>query len=280
MKKLIANLLYFTGISYVFFRWTLKSNKIRAINYHCTPEKYSNNFGKQLAFYKRYFEDVNIEKLDNYFENIRIKRTKPGLIITFDDGLRSNFDYAVPLLENYGFTGWFFIPTGFISQNNSDNANIYSINLKQQYLDNRYCFNLEELDHIKTKHIVGCHTYSHRRFSNLDTIFTLDYEIKEAKEDLEKLINGCFIEVFAWVGGELNSYTFSAYNKIIDSGFKYAFTTNNYTIHPESDKFNLNRTNIESCDSIPMILFQLSGLMDLFYYKKRLAVKNIFKGVF
>jgi hypothetical protein len=278
MKKLIANLLYFTGISYVLFRWTLKSNSIRAINYHCTPQVYSKNFCKQLAFYKRYFDDVNLEKLDDYFENLSVKRTKPGLIITFDDGLRSNFDYAVPFLENYGFTGWFFIPTGFISQNDFDNASNYSINLKQYYLDNRYCINLEELDHIRTQHIVGCHTYSHHRFSNLDTKFILDYEIKEAKEDLEKLINGCFIEVFAWVGGELNSYTFSAYNKIIDSGFKYAFTTNNYTIYPESDKFNLNRTNIESCDSMPMVLFQLSGLMDLFYFKKRRKIVKIFNG--
>ncbi|MCB0262812.1 MAG: polysaccharide deacetylase family protein [Calditrichaeota bacterium] len=40
--------------------------------------------------------------------------TSSGFLITFDDGFRNNYRYAVPILQKYGIEGCFFISTGLI----------------------------------------------------------------------------------------------------------------------------------------------------------------------
>jgi len=37
-----------------------------------------------------------------------------GVVITFDDGYKSNYDLAFPILKHYGLTATFFVTTGFI----------------------------------------------------------------------------------------------------------------------------------------------------------------------
>lgn len=41
---------------------------------------------------------------------------KDGIVLTFDDGRFSQLDLAVPLMETFGVTGTFYIPTAFIGQ--------------------------------------------------------------------------------------------------------------------------------------------------------------------
>lgn len=42
--------------------------------------------------------------------------TRPGFLITFDDGFKNNLTYAAPILHEFGLTGCFFITTGLIEQ--------------------------------------------------------------------------------------------------------------------------------------------------------------------
>ncbi len=268
-KKIIASLLYYTGILYIFFQLRLKTTQIRAINYHCTPSFYVKNFDKHLKFYSKYFTNCDLESLNNFFD-YKNNFNKPGLILSFDDGLRSNFDFALPALERNNFTGWFFVPYGFLLDNTLNFVKKNSIIVKQIYLDNRYGLTKEEYKYLQDKHIIGSHTFSHHRFNINDTDECLNHEIMQSRI----LLNN--VDVFCWVGGELNTYTKKAYNKIIESGYKYSFTTNNLPIKFNQDKFNLNRTNIEADYSIPLIMFQLSGLMDIFYFFKRNKIKKFF----
>ena len=39
---------------------------------------------------------------------------KPGLLNTFDDGLRSQFEVVLPLVEKYGFSACFMVPSAFL----------------------------------------------------------------------------------------------------------------------------------------------------------------------
>jgi hypothetical protein len=86
---------------------------IRAVNYHCVPPACGIPFEKQLQFYTMHFSDVTEDDLGDFLFQKKWDKKKPGLIISFDDGDLSNYSVAAPLLEKYGFTGWFFIPTGF-----------------------------------------------------------------------------------------------------------------------------------------------------------------------
>ena len=277
-KKIIANILYYTGVLFVLFKIRLYTTNIRAVNYHCTPFIDIQNFNKHLKFYSKYFENIDLNLLNKSFNKLSNKNiTKPGIILSFDDGLRSNFDYALPILESYKYTGWFFIPYGFLIDNSINFVKKNSILIRQTYDDNRYGITIEELKHLNINHIIGSHTFSHHRFKKEDTEDILIHEIEESKKKLSNTLDMKIVDIFCWVGGELSSYTKQAYDKIALAGYKYAFTTNNLPISRWQNKLNLNRTNIESYYSIPEVMFQLSGIMDIFYYRKRKKVKNIFE---
>jgi hypothetical protein len=252
-----------------------KKGTIRAVNYHCTPSTFSDNFEKHVKFYNRHFRNINLNDLEGFFNSSKV--SCPGIIITFDDGLRSNFDYSLSILEKYGLTGWFCIPVQFFYNPSSEFAQKNSILIKQNYSDNRYSMNLNELMILSQNHVIVSHTNSHYRFNETDTSDKLNFEILSSKIELSTLI-GQNIQVFCWVGGELVHYTKNAYDKIIQGGYKFSFTTNNCLIKKDTDRFNLNRTNIETHYPMHLLLFQLSGLMDLLYLFKRKKVASKFYG--
>ncbi len=95
-------------------RW-IPGGYIRAINYHGVSAESASNFERQLAYYAERFTAVSLADLDNFFRLKRWDKKRPGLIISFDDGLSSNYSVAAPLLDKYGFNGWFFIPVDFVA---------------------------------------------------------------------------------------------------------------------------------------------------------------------
>ena len=273
MKKYISLFLYYTGITPLLFKLQLSSDSVRIINYHCTPESDMGNFENQIILFKKYFNILDSDQFKGFFKSTNVK---PGLIITFDDGLRSNFDFAVKILDKYNITGWFFIPSGILTSNSLEFITDNDIITRQIYDDNRYGINEDEIKILSEDHVIGCHTFNHYRFKLGDSKLILTNEIINSKTTLEKSLDGKSIESFCWVGGELNHYTNNAYKLIKEAGYKFSFTTNNLRIKSTTDLFNLNRTNIESFYSVDLIFFQLSGLMDLFYFSKRRRVNKIF----
>ena len=68
-----------------------------------------NLFREQIAFMKSNFNIVTMEQV---LEAISIKEKLPekALLLTFDDGYADNYNVAMPILEEYGVQGSFFIP--------------------------------------------------------------------------------------------------------------------------------------------------------------------------
>ena len=64
---------------------------------------------QQLEFFRENFNVVNMEQVIAAVKN---EYTLPerALLLTFDDGYADNYTYALPLLEEFGFQGAFFIP--------------------------------------------------------------------------------------------------------------------------------------------------------------------------
>lgn len=109
----------------------------------------------------------------NTIENNEFDR-RPLIVLTFDDGDRSIYDLAFPLMKEKNFVGVNFIPTGFIGQ--------YSR------------MNLDEVVELeKTGWETGGHTFSH---ANLTTISrdSAHYEIRKNYEQLKMwgLKHNCF----------------------------------------------------------------------------------------
>ena len=51
---------------------------------------------------------------DLFDRNIASSSTKGQVVITFDDGLYNNYAVARPILQKYGMTATFFVPTSYI----------------------------------------------------------------------------------------------------------------------------------------------------------------------
>jgi peptidoglycan/xylan/chitin deacetylase (PgdA/CDA1 family) len=254
---------------------------IRAINYHCIPSIFETQFEKQLQFYKKYFSDVNEDDLNDFLFQKKWNKKKPGIIISFDDGDLSNYSLAAPLLEKYGFTGWFFIPTSY-SRCDPSLQRKFAARHSITYCETgnpRIAVSLNELrDLVKRGHVIGSHTQHHCRFHSIIDRNVLNDEIIGSKEVLGHTV-GRKISAFSWVGGESDSYSSQAAHLISEAGYQFSFMTNSSPILFNTNSLQLQRTNIEASWSESLVKFQLSGLMDLAYFYKRRRINLLTKVV-
>lgn len=264
-----SKIMSFTGISHFIFgieRIIHGPNYIRVINYHGTPSDTMVQFESQLNFYTKYYESVNLEELDKFFSKSWTKK-KPGLIISFDDGLECNYIHASRLLEKHNFVGWFFIPTNLIGTQFCKPEH----RTGSEILKYMSWTQVQDLD---LRHVIGCHTANHIRLSDEIGPKQLHNEIVDSKLFLEEKL-GHSVDSFCWVGGELNSYSRNAAQLVKRANYKYAFLTNHCILNYTTKKHLLNRSNIESDWPIHLVKLYISGIMDLKYFIKRRKVNQI-----
>src|SRR5215475_5125949 len=80
-----------TGVNWLLFRRQIArlSPFIRLINYHDVPPCHSENFDRQLQFLKRRYVPTDRAGLMELLAG-RWRHDRPGLLISFDDGLKSH----------------------------------------------------------------------------------------------------------------------------------------------------------------------------------------------
>lgn len=233
----------------------LGNNYIRVINYHDTTRENASNFEKQLKWYQKHFENVDYRQFEMYMENRNVNREKPGIMITFDDGMQGNYKIALPILEKYGFTGYFMCSSYLIG--------------KEKYM------NYDELrEMIKRGHVIGDHTATHHRMLINDSEEKLQYEIIESKKHLEEETN-VPIQIFCWCGGEEIHYTKNAYEMIKKAGYKYAFMTNSAPVTKNTNALHIQRINVEDGWKEHLMKLQVCGFMDKHFEKKRYRVDDM-----
>lgn len=236
---------------------------VRAVNYHVVLPTEASSFEKHLRYYAENYVPVDLPMLENFLRGGEWKYNRPGLIISFDDGHRSHFETAAPLLEKYGFKGWFFVPVELM--------NLETNRISRE--EAQSALTREQLEYLDRKHIVGSHTATHCRLSKTVDRKRLEYEIIGSGESLEKLL-GHPIPTFCWVGGEEESYSREAAG-LVKKAYQYGFMTNNAVITKGENPLQLQRTNVEAENPLWLVRFQLSGLMDVFYTGKRRRVNRL-----
>ncbi|HAE23375.1 MAG TPA: hypothetical protein DCG47_13805, partial [Spirochaetaceae bacterium] len=85
---------------------------IRAVAYHGVSDAHAGAFARQLDYLCQRYESVDEEGLLRFLSGE--ERGRPGIIISFDDGLADNYRNAAPLLEERGLRGWFFVVSGLL----------------------------------------------------------------------------------------------------------------------------------------------------------------------
>ena len=135
-------------------------------------------------------------------------------LLTFDDGYRSNYEIALPLLQTFNYPAVIFIPTDFIGSYNAFDADIFYEPAEPICTWNE----LRELE--KYGFSVQSHGMSHRKLSTL-TIKQQQLEISGSKKILEDNLHK-EIEFFSFPYGDNGSNPMNTEMMLQHAGYKAA----------------------------------------------------------
>lgn len=144
------------------------------------------------------------------------------VVITFDDGYRDHYENAFPLLQAYGFTGTFFLITGFIDDGHEDYVT---------------------WDHVIEMHAAGmdmeAHGYTHPDLSGRDVDY-LVWQMLGAKEAIEAR-TGEPVRFFCYPSGEYDDLAI----RVLHSAHYWGAVTVAPGVEHSSDApFELSRVRI------------------------------------
>lgn len=124
-------------------------------------------------------------------------------LITFDDGHRSNYEQAFPLLERYGLKGIFFVLAGCVSK------------------DEKFITWEQARQMAASGHRVESHGWSHRLLTQCNAP-ELEVEVNRSKQELEDRI-GVGISSISAPGGRWDGGVADACAR---AGYKYLYHSN------------------------------------------------------
>jgi poly-beta-1,6-N-acetyl-D-glucosamine N-deacetylase len=148
------------------------------------------------------YHAVSFDALADFLEHGKPLPERPA-ILSFDDGWGSQFTYALPLLQKYGFPATFFIVTNFVDmQNFLSTAQLKAL--------------------LAAGMTVGSHTRSHAALPSIADQAKLADEIVGSKAWLEAQL-GVKIDTFAYPFG---AYTPAIAAMVKAAGYRTARTAN------------------------------------------------------
>lgn len=204
------------------------SRAIRAVNFHATPLYHAAEFRRQIAAYARAFEPVTPA---NFAAAIAgdWPYARPGLIPMLFEGFRDNLDVMLPILEEYGFVGWFFVPSIFLGLSPHEQRPFAAAHdldpaLQDEYPGERIALTWEEAREIRRRgHVFACHTRTHSAVTADTPLAMLEDEIVVAKAEMEAALGG-EVDIFCWLGGTAIGEHPEADRLLRESGFRYLFS--------------------------------------------------------
>jgi peptidoglycan/xylan/chitin deacetylase (PgdA/CDA1 family) len=148
------------------------------------------DFENQLKYIHDNYETIFLEDIDKF-------GSKKEVVLTFDDGYVDFYTNVFPLLKKYNIK-----------------ANLYVID----NADGGVYLSKSQIKEIAESNLVsiGSHTETHVNLANLDSV-QLEYELKESKNNIEKLI-GKEVKTICYPLGAYNNKVLEAASKYYDYG--------------------------------------------------------------
>jgi peptidoglycan/xylan/chitin deacetylase (PgdA/CDA1 family) len=252
------------------------NSSLRIIMFHDTPKKDHNIYINQIKFFiANGWKFLDPKK----FIKKKISKKKfqgKNIVITFDDGLKSNKDFAYKLQKQFGIKSIFFVPVSFIKMKKVKDIKRFCTEklqiTKKSY--NKLNLNLKDLNKlINEGHIVGSHTINHPNLKKINNLKELNSEIQGSKKILKKLLKKD-VNTFAFTFGALKDISQISMDLSLKS-YDLVFSG----IRGNNMKNNkiLFRDEINSSYSNKMCLSFLDGNADLYYKISRQKLLNMGK---
>jgi len=226
IKKLlfiVLDISYFITQGFYKFLTLYQRSNIRVLIYHDVKTKGQIKlFKKQILSLSKEYEFISPNDLQKKI-NINIK-SKNKILLTFDDGFKSNRKLAEEVLSVFNIKALFFVVSDFVGAQKQSEK--YKTIINNIYPDGPSENELSDpMDHedikflISNGHKIGCHTLSHQMLSKVSSLKELNNEIISSKDKLEKDF-GIEIKHFAFPFGTFNSINQKAI-KILDKNYDF-----------------------------------------------------------
>lgn len=206
---------------------------------------------------KKRFAFINPQQL--------LQGTNPGILLTFDDGLASNYHHALPLLEKYDIPAIFFVtvqhvrdPKDWLSFNRQmalthwESESAVPEDLQREFFDG---LSEQELRAAASHPLItiGGHTLTHPHLPDCHDA-QLEAELVESKRALEEIIDQP-VDLFAYPYGD---YDRRVAEVAQTAGYEAAFAVK--PIKVGLPRFEIPRIDLYWSDSAYLDL-KLSGLL-------------------
>lgn len=218
--------------------------------------------------------------LKEYFQG-RLRIESIRILLSFDDGFKSQKIVADDVLNQFGIKVLFFVSPSFVSTNSHQKQKIpMTKNMKNGSLgcsDVPREMQLMDWDDLKSLvkagHTIGAHTLNHVALSEIEDEEQLRREIIGSGDLLEKKL-GIKVEWFTYPFGDNRSISSRAY-KIIRERYRFCCTGLRGKNTPETHPYYLCRDHIDLNAPLHYIRFILEGGLDFYYSRRMKQLKRL-----
>ena len=197
---------------------------IHLINYHATPQARAAQYRAEIAACAGRFASL----ADRGIDGLMMGGGKPVLAPILFEGFRDNYDVILPILEEFGFAAWFFIPSHFLNVPPA-RQRIFAARHQlhygpDEYPGERIALNWGEMRDARARgHLVACHSRNHTALFPDTPDAVLHDEIVMAKQELEDGL-GAEVDTFCYLYGAEYGLNPRADALLVQAGFRYLFS--------------------------------------------------------
>ena len=199
----------------------------RLINFHATPSTRRAEYRSQIAACAGRYSSLSAEGLHRIMSGGTMPE-KPMLVPVLFEGFRDNYDVILPILEEFSFKAWFFVPSHFLNVA-PVRQRIFAARHQLYYGPDEYPGERIALDWTELRaahaagHLVACHSRNHTALHTGTPDQVLQDEIVVAKQELEQGL-GAPVDTFCYLYGAEHGLNPRADALLIAAGYRYLFS--------------------------------------------------------
>jgi peptidoglycan/xylan/chitin deacetylase (PgdA/CDA1 family) len=229
---------------------------VRAITYHRFGDEWPRDpfcvrlgeFETQMRWLAQTGLAVSIDDVEAFVAGRR-QLPDGAILVTIDDGVRSVYTRARPILAHYGIPAVMYAAAGLISSD-----------LPGPTDDEPY-MTWDELNALTEAGLtIGSHSYSHRSLGKISLTEARD-EAERSRDMLESRL-GRPVLSFAYPYGTPAHYSADTTRVLAEAGYTTAFISTHGAIRPGFDPVHLPRVKIEGGEDLWMFQNVCAGAMD------------------